>query len=224
MKKAVVLLSGGLDSSTVLAMAKKEGFQLYALTLIYGQRHDREVKSAQDIAGAIGVMEHRIMELPNGIFSGSSLTYDSDVPLDRDVSEVEGIPSTYVPARNLVFLSMAVSWAEAIDADTVFIGVTAIDYSGYPDCRKEFIEAFDKVQSLATRRGVLGNPIVIRTPIIDMSKADIIREGTALGIDYGLTWSCYTGGEKACGRCDTCSFRSNGFKEAGLEDPLEYEE
>ncbi len=224
MKKAVVLLSGGLDSSTVLAMAKKEGFQLYALTILYGQRHDREIKSAEDIAGSVGVEEHRIMKLPNGLFSGSSLTYDSDVPTDRIVSEMEGIPNTYVPARNLVFLSMAVSWAEAIDADAVFIGVTAMDYSGYPDCRLEFIEAFDKAQSLATKRGVLGKPIDIRTPIIDMSKADIIRKGIDLGIDYGLTWSCYTGGEKACGRCDTCLFRSNGFKEVGMDDPLEYEE
>ncbi len=222
--KAVVLLSGGLDSSTVTAMAKEKGYEVYALTMIYGQRHDREIESARMIADHLNVKEHKITELPPGMFSGSSLTFDSEIPLERDIDRIGSIPSTYVPARNLVFLSIAVSWAESLDADAVFIGVNEIDYSGYPDCRPEFIEAFRIAQKLATKRGIEGRQIEIITPIISMTKADIIREGKRLGLDFALTWSCYSGGEKACGKCDTCNFRLKGFKDAGLKDPLLYEE
>jgi 7-cyano-7-deazaguanine synthase len=223
MKKAVVLLSGGIDSSTVLAIAKSMEYEIHALTLIYGQRHKREIESARMVAKFFGIEEHRIMELPAGLFSASSLTYDSDIPIDSDIDHMNRIPTTYVPARNLVFLSIAVSWAEAIEADDIFIGVTAVDYSGYPDCRPEFIEAFSKAQNLATKRGISGNPIGIRTPIIGMSKSEIILAGIKLGLDYGLTWSCYSGGERPCGRCDTCQYRLKGFKDAGMKDPLEYE-
>ena len=224
MKKAVVLLSGGLDSSTVMAIAKHMGYDVYGLTLIYGQRHVKEIESARKVADHLGASEHRVIELPKGLFSGSSLTYDSEIPMNNDIEELSGIPSTYVPARNLVFLSIAVSWAEAIDADAVFIGVTAVDYSGYPDCRPEFIESFRRTSGLATKKGVNGTPIGIITPIIEMSKSEIIRKAVDLGLDLGLTWSCYSGGEKACGRCDTCQYRLKGFREAGLEDPIDYEE
>ncbi len=222
--KAVVLLSGGLDSSTVTAIAKEKGYEIHALTMIYGQRHDREIESARRVAKYLNVKEHRITELPQGMFSGSSLTYDSEIPLERDVDIVDSIPSTYVPARNLVFLSIAVSWAESLDADAVFIGVNEVDYSGYPDCRPEFIDAFRIAQKFATKRGIEGRQIEIITPIISMTKADIIREGNRLGLDFALTWSCYRGGEKACGKCDSCNFRLKGFIEAGSKDPLLYEE
>ncbi len=224
LNKAVVLLSGGLDSSTVMAMAKDMGYKLYGLTIIYGQRHIREIESARRVAQALGTVEHRIMELPKGLFSGSALTFDSEVPLDNDIEESDEIPSTYVPARNLVFLSMAISWAEALDADAVFIGVTAVDYSGYPDCRPEFIASFRKTSELATKKGMSGEPIDIISPIIDMNKSQIILKAEELGFDLGLTWSCYSGGEKPCGRCDTCLYRLKGFREAGLKDPVEYEE
>lgn len=223
LRKAVVLLSGGIDSSTALAIAGDMGYKVHALTILYGQRHEREVESAKMVANAFNVEEHRIMELPEGLFSASALTYDGDVPVDGYL-ERDGIPSTYVPARNLVFLSIAVSWAEAMDADAVFIGVTSVDYSGYPDCRGEFIEAFREASALATRRGVEGNPVKILTPLIDLSKGDIIRRGMELGLDYSLTWSCYKGGERACGRCDSCRYRLKGFREAGIDDPLEYED
>jgi 7-cyano-7-deazaguanine synthase len=222
--KAVVLLSGGLDSSTVMAIAKDLGYDLHALTIIYGQRHEKEIESARAVADFIGVKEHRITELPKGLFSGSSLTYDSEIPFERDINNPNGIPSTYVPARNLVFLSIAVSWAEAIDADAIFIGVNEVDYSGYPDCRPEFIDSFGRTQCLATKRGVEGRPIDIKTPIISMTKAEIIKCGIGLNLDYSLTWSCYSGGDKACGRCDSCKFRLNGFEKAGMKDPLPYEE
>lgn len=224
MKTAVVLLSGGLDSSTVMAMAKDMGYELYGLTIIYGQRHIREIESARKVAQTLEAVEHRVMELPNGLFSGSALTFDSEVPMDNDIEDSNEIPSTYVPARNLVFLSMAVSWAEALDADAVFIGVTAVDYSGYPDCRPEFIESFRRTSELATKKGISGRPIEIKTPIIDMNKSQIILRSKELGFDLGLTWSCYSGGEKPCGRCDTCLYRLKGFREAGLKDPVEYEE
>lgn len=224
MKKGVILLSGGIDSSTVLAMAADMGYDPHCLTILYGQRHEKEVESARKVAISLGAKEHRIITLPDGMFSGSSLTFDSEVPVNNDLDDDTGIPSTYVPARNLVFLSIAVSYAESIDADAVFIGVTEIDYSGYPDCRPEFIEAFTRAETLATKRGVEGNPIQIITPIIRMSKGEIVREGLRLGLDYGLTWSCYKGGEKACGICDTCRYRLKGFKEAGIEDPIKYEE
>lgn len=220
--KAVVLLSGGLDSSTTLAIARSEGFAVHAITIIYGQRHEREILSAERIASSLGVEEHRILELPEGMFKGSSLTGQGEVPKDRPMDE-EGIPSTYVPARNLVFLSIASSYAEAIDADAVFLGATAVDYSGYPDCRPEFITSFRSTLELATKKGVEGIPIDIRTPIITMNKSEIILKGKELGVDHSLTWSCYEGGEKACGRCDSCLYRLKGFKEAGLVDPIEYE-
>lgn len=224
MKKAVVLLSGGLDSSTVMAIAGDMGYELYPLTLIYGQRHVKEIESARKVSEHLGAVDHTIMELPVGLFSGSSLTYDSEVPLGSDIQQGSGIPSTYVPARNLVFLSIAVSRAEALNADAVFIGVTAVDYSGYPDCRPEFMDSFRRTSLLATKRGVEGRPVEIITPVIHMNKSQIINKAMELGVDLGLTWSCYFGGEKACGRCDTCLYRLKGFREAGFEDPLQYEE
>jgi 7-cyano-7-deazaguanine synthase len=224
MKKAVVLLSGGLDSSTVMAIAKEMGYVLHALTLIYGQRHVKEIESAKKIARSLNIEEHRISELPAGLFSGSALTYDSEVPLSDGVEIGVTIPATYVPARNLVFLSIAVSMAEAIGAEAVFIGVTAIDYSGYPDCRPQFINSFERTSGLATKCGVEGKPIKIMTPIIDMNKAQIIEKAMETGLDLSLTWSCYSGGDKACGKCDTCHYRLKGFKEAGLKDPIPYEE
>ncbi|MEA3557829.1 MAG: 7-cyano-7-deazaguanine synthase QueC [Candidatus Thermoplasmatota archaeon] len=221
--RAVVLLSGGLDSSTTIAIAKEMGYELHALTIFYGQRHEREIISAKNVAADIGVNEHRIFALPDGMFSGSSLTGDGDVPKDRKVLDPGDIPSTYVPARNLVFLSIALSWAEAIDADAVFIGATAVDYSGYPDCRPEFISSFAVTGELATKRGMEGRPIKIVAPLLDLSKAQIIMKGVELGLDHSLTWSCYEGGKRPCGRCDSCILRKKGFEEAGLEDPVEYE-
>lgn len=221
--KAVVLLSGGIDSSTTLAIARSEGYQCRALTIIYGQKHEREIGSAKKVAEALGVEEHRIIELPGEMFRGSSLTGGGDIPLDRDIDSVDGVPSTYVPARNLIFLSIAAGWAEILNADAVFIGATAVDYSGYPDCRPEFLDSFKETANLATKRGVTGNPIEIRAPLVDMSKSQIIEKGTSLGLDYSMTWSCYSGGQLACGRCDSCLYRLKGFREAGLEDPLVYE-
>ncbi|MFO8050546.1 MAG: 7-cyano-7-deazaguanine synthase QueC [Thermoplasmatota archaeon] len=221
--KAVVLLSGGLDSSTTLAIAEDRGYDVHALTVAYGQRHEREIRSAEKVAGSFGVVEHRTIELPEGMLSGSSLTDGEPVPKDSSMKDEGDIPTTYVPARNLVFLSMALSWAEALDADAVFIGATAVDYSGYPDCRPEFIRSFERTAELGTKRGVEGRPIQIIAPLIDLKKSQIIRIGKELGLDHGLTWSCYEGGEKACGRCDSCLYRKKGFREAGIEDPIEYQ-
>jgi 7-cyano-7-deazaguanine synthase len=223
--RSVVLLSGGLDSYTAAAMAKAEGFELYALTVSYGQRHAQEVEAARRVARALGVDRHLELAIDLRAIGGSSLTADVpgvDVPRDRDVAAASDIPSTYVPARNTIFLSLALAWAEVVGASDIVLGVNALDYSGYPDCRPEFIRAFETVASLATRAGVEGTPLRVRTPLIALSKADIIRSGLALGLDYGLTHSCYDPSLSgaACGRCDSCRLRAKGFAEAGAVDPL----
>jgi 7-cyano-7-deazaguanine synthase len=218
---AVLLLSGGLDSYTAGAIAKSEGFALYALTIDYGQRHRREVETARRVARALGVVRH--LELPLDLrgIGGSALTSDAAVPHDRDVSE-PGIPVTYVPARNTVFLALALGWAEALGISDLIIGVNALDYSGYPDCRPEFIRAFESLAALATRAGVEGVRFHVRAPLIAMSKAEIVRRGMALGLDYSLTHSCYDPLPSGlpCGTCDSCVIRARGFAEAGVPDPL----
>ena len=220
--RAVVLLSGGLDSYTAAAMAKSEGFALCALTIFYGQRHAREIESARSVARALGVERHLELNVDLRGIGGSSLTGAIEVPRDRDPAAVAGVPSTYVPARNTIFLSLALAWAEVLDAHDLVIGVNALDYSGYPDCRPEFITAFETLASLATRAGAEGSPFHVHTPLIAMSKSDIIRRGLALGLDYGLTHSCYdpAPGGGPCGRCDSCILRAKGFREAGARDPL----
>ncbi|MBI2188169.1 MAG: 7-cyano-7-deazaguanine synthase QueC [Acidobacteria bacterium] len=218
---AVVLLSGGLDSYTAAAMARAEGYRLFALTVRYGQRHVRELEAARAVAAWLGVARHLEVEVDLSAFGGSSLTTDAPVPKDRPL-ESEGIPSTYVPARNTVFLSLALAWAEALGAGDIFIGVNALDYSGYPDCRPEFLEAFERLASLATARGVGGGAFHIHAPLLHLSKADIIGAGAALGLDYGLTHSCYDPdlAGRPCGRCDSCRIRAVGFARAGVADPL----
>jgi 7-cyano-7-deazaguanine synthase len=218
---AVVLLSGGLDSYTAAAIAKAGGFALNALTIHYGQRHAREVDAARTVGRSLGVVRHQELSVDLRGIGGSSLTADIDVPRDRDLSD-EGIPSTYVPARNTVFLSLALGWAEALDARDIIIGVNALDYSGYPDCRPEFIHAFEALAAVATRAGVEGARFHVHTPLIHMTKAEIIRKGLDLGLDYGLTHSCYDPlpSGKPCGRCDSCVLRARGFLEAGGIDPL----
>jgi len=220
--RAVVLLSGGLDSSTVLAMAVHEGYDVHALSFDYRQRHSRELESAKKIAEYYGV-PHKIIKIDLRQIGGSALTDDIDVP-ERNVDEIKDeIPITYVPARNTILLSFALAYAEVIEADAIFYGANAIDYSGYPDCRPEYVDAFEKCANLGTKRGAEGKLIRIFAPIIHMTKAEIIKKGMELGVPYELTWSCYRGGEKACGRCDSCLLRLKGFMEAGYEDPLEYE-
>lgn len=226
---AVVLLSGGLDSATTLAVAAEMGFACYAMSFRYGQRHAVEISAAQRVAEAMGVVEHRIIDIDLGRFGASALTDASiEVPKDReDISEEGPIPVTYVPARNLIFLSYAVAWAEVLGAFDIFIGVNATDYSGYPDCRAEFIDSFELTANLATAAATEGKgTFIIHTPIIEMSKAEIITHGTGLGVDYSLTHSCYDPDERgrACGRCDSCKLRLKGFGEANLTDPLEYAE
>ncbi len=220
-KPAVVLLSGGLDSYTVAAVAKAQGFDVYALTVQYGQRHAREIESARAVAKALGVRRHLELAIDLRAIGGSSLTSDQPVPQDRDPGDAS-IPSTYVPARNTIFLSLALGWAEVVGARDLFIGVNALDYSGYPDCRPAFIEAFEHLASVATKAGVEGARFRIHAPLIEWSKAEIIRRGVALGLDYGLTHSCYdpspSGGP--CGACDSCVLRARGFAEAGVPDPL----
>lgn len=223
MKKAVILLSGGLDSTTVLAMAKAQGYEAYCLSFNYGQRHNAELVAASRIATALGAAEHRVATIDLAAFGGSALT-DSriDVPVD---GVVEGeIPVTYVPARNTIMLSYALGWAEVLGANDIFIGVNAVDYSGYPDCRPEYISAFEMLANLATKVGVEGAQMHIRTPLIQLSKADIIRTGAKLGVDYGLTVSCYKADldGQACGVCDSCRLRKAGFDEAGVVDPTRY--
>ncbi len=224
MKNAVILLSGGLDSSTVLAIAKDEGFNPYALSFRYGQRHLVELASAQRVAAALGVAEHVIADIDLRRFGGSALTADLAVPKGRDPAALgEGIPITYVPARNTVFLSFALAWAEVLGAGDIFIGVNALDYSGYPDCRPEYIAAFERMANLATAAGVQGRQrLKIHAPLIDLTKAEIIRRGLALGVDYGLTSSCYDPGAdgRPCGQCDSCQLRAKGFAQAGIADPL----
>jgi 7-cyano-7-deazaguanine synthase len=219
--RAIVLLSGGVDSYTAAAIAKSEGFALNALTVHYGQRHAREIESARAVARWLGVDKHLELSIDLRAIGGSALTSDLDVPRDRDLSETN-IPSTYVPARNTIFLSLALGWAEAIDAADIVMGVNALDYSGYPDCRPEFVSAFEQLASVATRAGVEGRRFRVHTPLIAMTKAQIILRGTELGLDYGLTTSCYdpdpTG--RPCGHCDSCLLRAKGFEEAGVPDPL----
>lgn len=222
-KKAVLLLSGGLDSATTLALAKEQGFEVYALSFRYGQRHAVELLSAKKVAAQLSVAQHKIADIDLRLFGGSALTDDILVPKDRTDAQIgEGIPITYVPARNTIFLSFALAWAEVLKAYDIFIGVNALDYSGYPDCRPEFIEAFEKTANLATAYGVEAKQkIRIHTPIIQLSKADIIREGLRLGVNYSLTISCYdpTSDGKPCGQCDSCSLRNKGFAENGMRDP-----
>ena len=221
MRRAVVLLSGGLDSYTAAAIAKNEEFEVHALTVRYGQRHVHEIEAARRVASALGVARHLEMELDLRGIGGSSLTSDAPVPVDRDLADL-AIPSTYVPARNTIFLSLALGWAEVLGAYDLFIGVNALDYSGYPDCRPEFIAAFESLAALATRAGVEGARFTVHTPLITLTKAGIIRRGLALGLDYGLTHSCYapTRDGRPCGRCDSCVLRAKGFSEAGVPDPL----
>jgi 7-cyano-7-deazaguanine synthase len=219
--RAIVLLSGGLDSYTAAAIAKSEGFALNALTVHYGQRHAREIESARAVARWLGVDKHLELSIDLRAIGGSALTSDLDVPRDRDLTETN-IPSTYVPARNTIFLSLALGWAEVIDAGDIVMGVNALDYSGYPDCRSEFVSAFERLASVATRAGVEGRRFRVHTPLIAMTKAQIIRRGSELGLDYGLTTSCYDPGPtgRPCGHCDSCLLRAKGFEEAGVPDPL----
>ncbi|MGC9158543.1 MAG: 7-cyano-7-deazaguanine synthase QueC [Terracidiphilus sp.] len=225
-KRAVVLLSGGLDSATTLAIAKSEGYTPYALSFAYGQRHAVELDAARRVAASLGVADHRIAKIDLRLFGGSALTAEIDVPKGRDAAEMSrGIPITYVPARNTIFLSFALAWAEVLGASDIFLGVNALDYSGYPDCRPEYIAAFEKMALLATKAGVEGRQrLSIHTPLIALTKAQIIARGLALGVEYGLTSSCYDPGPegKPCGGCDSCLLRKKGFAENGIEDPLSY--
>jgi 7-cyano-7-deazaguanine synthase len=226
LKRAVVLLSGGLDSATVLAIARSQGYELYALSFSYGQRHIWELEAAARVAASIGVVKHRTATIDLRIFGGSALTDDIDVPKGRSSDDMShGIPITYVPARNTIFLSFALAWAEVLGSSDIFIGVNALDYSGYPDCRPEFIEAFEKMANLATKAGVEGRQALkIHTPLIALSKAEIICKGIELGVDYALTSSCYdpSASGEPCGQCDSCLLRQKGFRENGVEDPLRY--
>jgi 7-cyano-7-deazaguanine synthase len=225
MKRAVVLLSGGLDSTTTLALAIAEGFEAYSLSFDYGQRHKIEIDAARRVAKSLGAKEHRVAKIDNDIFGGSALTSDVDVPKARSEAEIiRGIPITYVPARNTVFLSHALAWAEVVGALDIFIGVNALDYSGYPDCRPEFVAAFEKLANLSTKTGVEGAHFKIHTPLIKMSKAEIVRKALELDVDLSLTHSCYDPlpDGRACSQCDSCQLRRKGFREAGVNDPIEY--
>ena len=226
MKKAVILLSGGLDSSTTLAIAKNSGFKLFGLTFRYGQRHKFEIISAQKIAQAYNLADHKITEIDLRTFGGSALTDDLDVPKDRNNGTMnEFIPITYVPARNTIFLSFALAWAEVLGANDIFLGVNSMDYSGYPDCRPEYIQSFTSMANLATKAVVEGKQsIKIQTPLINMTKKEIIKKGLKLGVDYSLTHSCYDPENDgiSCGRCDACQIRLRGFQEAGIKDPIKY--
>lgn len=225
MKHAVVLLSGGLDSATTLAIARSQGYETYALSFDYGQRHQRELEAARKIAKSLGVKEHRTVKIDNQIFAGSALTDDVDVPKSRSEEEIgSGIPPTYVPARNTIFLAHALAWAETIPAGHIFIGANAIDYSGYPDCRPEFIALFETLANVATKTGAEGARIQIHAPLIKLSKAEIVRQAVELDVDLSLTHSCYdpTPDGRACGKCDSCQLRLKGFREAGVTDPIKY--
>ena len=219
--KAVLLLSGGLDSYTAGAMARRDGYELYALTVRYGQVHQREIAAARNVARDLGVAKHIELDVDLAQFGGSTLVGDGAVPKDRDL-EGPGIPSTYVPARNTLFLSLALGWAEVLGAEAIVLGINALDYSGYPDCRPEYLEAFERLASLATRAGVEGGTLHIKAPLVQMSKAEIILEGLAQGLDYGLTHSCYDPESSGapCQRCDSCRLRARGFAQAGVADPL----
>jgi 7-cyano-7-deazaguanine synthase len=222
--RAVVLLSGGMDSATALAIATKDGFEVLALTIDYGQRHAREIEAARKLAKHFRTKEHRIARLDLTSIGGSALTDSSiEVPVQRRIEEIgQGIPSTYVPARNTIFLSYALALAETTGADAIFIAANRYDNSGYPDCRPEFFHAFQEAARLGTKRGVEGDGIEIRTPLLSMTKADIVRTGEELGVPWALTWSCYLGRDKACGVCDACQLRLKGFREAGVKDPIPY--
>jgi 7-cyano-7-deazaguanine synthase len=226
-RKAVVLLSGGLDSTTVLAIARSEGYDVYALTFRYGQRHEAEIEAARRIAALYGVREHVVAEIDLRAFGGSALTDNIEVPKGRAHEEISvGIPVTYVPARNTIFLSFALAWAEVLGASDIFIGVNALDYSGYPDCRPEYIEAFQRMADLATKAGVEGSQkLVIHTPLISLTKAQIVKKGMELGVDYSLTVTCYDSSTDgaACGQCDACLLRLKGFAENGMSDPARYD-
>lgn len=223
MKPAVVLLSGGLDSATVLAIARNEGFECHALSFRYGQRHAAELDAARRVANALGAARHLVLDIDLGVIGGSALTDDIDVPAARpEVSADSGIPVTYVPARNTIFLSFALAWAEVLGSADIFIGVNALDYSGYPDCRPAFLQAFQAMADLATRAGVEeGARITVHAPLINLGKADIIARGVELGVDYGMTLSCYdpTTDGRPCGQCESCALRARGFDRAGIEDP-----
>jgi len=224
--QAVVLLSGGLDSSTTLAIAKSEGFSCHALSFRYGQRNRIELESARRIARALGAAEHVIFDIDLSLFGGSALTGDGDIPRDRTEQDITdgSIPASYVPARNTVFLSIGLAWAESLGACHIFIGVNALDYSGYPDCREEFIRSFEHTANLGTRSGTQGSPYSIHAPLVHLTKSDIIRKGSKLGVDYSMTVSCYDPDEqgRACARCDACLLRKKGFREAGIADPTRY--
>lgn len=221
-KKAVVLLSGGLDSATVVAMAKAEGYACYSMSFDYGQRHRAELQAAERVARQLGVVEHKVIGMSLNGIGGSALT-DSSLAVPEE--QVEGIPVTYVPARNTLFLSLALGWAEVLGARDIFIGVNAVDYSGYPDCRPEFVEAFERLANLATKAGVEGQGFRIRAPLQDLSKAQIVQEGIRLGVDYAMTVSCYQADDegRACGKCDSCRLRAAGFEAAGIADPTRYQ-
>jgi 7-cyano-7-deazaguanine synthase len=225
MKHAVVLLSGGLDSATTLAIARTQGYQTYALSFDYGQRHKRELEAARKIAKSFSTREYRVVKIDNQIFAGSALTDDVDVPKGRSEKEIgSGIPPTYVPARNTIFLAHALAWAETIPAGHIFIGANAIDYSGYPDCRPEFIALFETLANIATKAGIEGARIQIHAPLLQFSKADIVRKAVELNVDLSLTHSCYDPAPdgRACGKCDSCQLRLKGFREAGVTDPIKY--
>ena len=221
MKRAVVLLSGGLDSATVLALARAQGFECYALSVDYGQRHHAELEAAQRVAQALGAHEHRVVNIDLTGFGGSALT-DSSIAVPERTSK--GIPVTYVPARNTIMLSLALAWAEVLHAQDIFIGVNAVDYSGYPDCRPEYVAAFERMANLATQAAVEGSPLALHAPLLHLTKAEIIRQGTKLGVDFALTVSCYQADElgRACGRCDSCRLRREGFQSAGEPDSTRY--
>jgi 7-cyano-7-deazaguanine synthase len=223
-KRAVVLVSGGLDSATTLAISVRDGFEPYALSFDYGQRHSIEVQAAKRVAAALGAREHRFASIDLRVFGGSALTDRISVPKNRHTKEAAEIPATYVPARNTIFLSYALAWCEVLAAEDIFIGANAIDYSGYPDCRPAFISAFEQLAAVATKAGVEGTRFRIHAPLISMSKADIIRKGAELGVDFSLTHSCYDPAEGGlgCGACDSCRIRLEGFHDAGLPDPIPY--
>jgi 7-cyano-7-deazaguanine synthase len=220
--KAVVLLSGGMDSATAAAVALDQGFEVYALSFRYGQRHAAELEAARRVAERLGARRHVVLDIDLRAFGGSALTGDLEVPKDTPLDRIGSrIPATYVPARNTIFLSFALGWAETLEAADIFLGANALDYSGYPDCRPEYIEAFERMANLATRAGVEGRRLRIHTPLLRLTKAEIVKLGTRLGVDYGLTWSCYdpTPGGTPCGHCEACILRRKGFREAGMEDP-----
>jgi 7-cyano-7-deazaguanine synthase len=221
MKRAVVLLSGGLDSATVLAMARAQGFACFALSVDYGQRHHAELAAAKNVAQALGAVEHRVVNIDLTGFGGSALT-DSAIAVPEQAST--GIPLTYVPARNTIMLSLALAWAEVLEAQDIFFGVNAVDYSGYPDCRPEYVAAFERMANLATRAAVEGNPLTLHAPLLHLSKSEIIQQGILLGVDYAITVSCYQADEqgRACGRCDSCRLRRDGFQSAGVPDSTRY--